>query len=51
MQNVSTYNSHLQAKLGTVIALQGGCAHLGSLMGYSVLLRFFVHNVYYAICK
>jgi len=30
MQHVSTYNSHLQAKLRTVIPLQGGCAHLGS---------------------
>jgi len=29
MQHVSTYNSHLQAKLRTVNALQGGCAHLG----------------------
>jgi len=26
MQHVSTYNSHLQAKLRTVIALQCGCA-------------------------
>jgi len=32
MQHVLTYNSHLQAKLRTVIALQGGCAHLGSKM-------------------
>jgi hypothetical protein len=30
MQHVSTYNNHLQAML---IALQGGCAHLGSNMG------------------
>jgi len=36
MQHVSTYNSHLQAKLRTVIALQGGCAHWGSHMAYSV---------------
>jgi len=36
MQHVSTYNSHLQAELRTVIALQGGCAHLGSNMAYSV---------------
>jgi len=35
MQHVSTYNRHLQAKLRTVIALQGGCAHLGSNMAYS----------------
>ena len=52
MQHVSTYNSHLQAKLRTVIALQAGCVHLGSHMAYSVLLRFFMHNVtyiYYAI--
>ena len=32
MQHVSTYNSHLRAKLRTVIALQGGCGHLGSHM-------------------
>jgi len=37
MQHVSTYSSHLQAKLRTVIALQGGCVHLGSNMAYSVL--------------
>jgi len=52
MQYVSTYNSHLQAKLRTVIALQDGYAHLGSHNAYSVLLRFFIHNVtyiYYAI--
>jgi len=36
IQHVSTYNSHLQAKLRTVNALQGGCAHLGSHMAYSV---------------
>jgi len=29
MQHVSTYNSHLQATLRTVIALQSCCAHLG----------------------
>jgi len=29
-------NSHLQAKIRTVIALQGGCVHLGSHMAYSV---------------
>jgi hypothetical protein len=28
MQHVSTYNSHLQAKLRTVIALQGGCERM-----------------------
>jgi len=44
MQHVSTYNSHLQAKLRTVIALQGGCAHLGLNMAYSVLLWFFVQQ-------
>ena len=38
MQHVSTYNSHLQATLRTVIALQDGCAHLGSQMAYSVFL-------------
>jgi len=42
MQHVSTYSSHLQAKLRTVIALQRGYAHLGSHMAYSVLLRFFL---------
>ena len=36
MRHVSTYKSHLQAKLRTVIALQGGYAHLGSHMDYSV---------------
>jgi len=36
MQHVSTYNSHLQAKLRTVNTLQVGCAHLGSHMAYSV---------------
>jgi len=36
MQHVSTYNSHLQAKLRTFIAFQGVCAHLGSHMAYSV---------------
>ena len=53
MQHVSTYKSHLQAKLRTVNALQGGCAHLGSRMAYSFLLWFFsvhkVTNIYYAI--
>jgi len=47
MQHVSTYNSHLQAKLRTVIALQGGCAYLGSHKAYSV---FFMHNVTYVYC-
>jgi len=50
MQHVSTYNSHLQAKLRTVIALQGGCAHLGSNMAYSVLLHYFIPNVTYIYC-
>jgi len=54
MQQVSTYNSHLQAKLRTVIALQDGCAHLGSHMAYSVFCCgfFYIHNmtyIYYAI--
>jgi len=53
MQHVSTYNSHLQATLRTVNALQGGCAHLGSHMAYSVFAAvFFMRNVtyiYYAI--
>jgi len=51
MQHASTHDSHLQAKLRTVIALQGGCAHLGSHMAYSDLLRFFyIHNVTYIYC-
>jgi len=50
MQHVSTYSSRLQAKLRTVIALQSGCAHLGSNMAYSILLRFFVSNVTYIYC-
>jgi len=53
MQHVSTYNNHLQAKLRTFIALQGGCAYLGSHMAYSVFTAvFFMHKVtyiYYAI--
>jgi len=52
MHHVSTYISHLQAKLRTVIALQGGCVHLGSHMAYSVFAAVFIHNVtyiYYAI--
>ena len=46
MQHVSTYNSHLQAKLRTVIALRESCAYLGSHMAYSV----FMHNVTYIYC-
>jgi len=46
MQHVSTYISHLQAKLRTVIALQGGCAHLGSHMAY----RVFMPNVTHIYC-
>ena len=45
MQHVSTYNSNLQAKLTTVIALQGRCAHLVSHMAYSVFAA-----VFYAQC-
>ena len=41
MQHVSTYISHLQAKLRTVIALQGGCMHLGSHIAYSVFAMVF----------
>ena len=41
MQHVSTYSSHLQAKLKTVISLQGGCAHLGSHIAYSVFSPVF----------
>jgi len=50
MQHVSTCNSHLQAKLRTVIALQSGCGHLGSNMAYSVFAAFFIHNVTYIYC-
>ena len=50
MQHVSTYNSHLQAKLRTVIALHGGCAYLGSHMAYSVFAAVFIHNVTYIYC-
>jgi len=45
MQQVSTYNSHLQATLRTVIALQGGCVHLGSNVAYSVFA-----GVFYTLC-
>ena len=41
MQHVSAYNSHVQAKLRSVTALQGGCAHLGSDMAYSVFAVVF----------
>jgi len=44
MQHVSTYNSHHQAKLRNVNALQGGCAHLGSHMAYSVLAVGFLRT-------
>jgi len=51
MQLVSTDNSHLQAKLRTVIALQGGYAHLGSHMAYSVFTAvYFIHNMTYIYC-
>jgi len=51
MQHVSTYYSHLQAKLRTVTALQGGCAHLGSHMAYSVFAAVYcIHNVTYIYC-
>jgi len=43
MQHVSTYNGHPQANQRTVIALQGGSAHFGFHMAYSV----FIHNVTY----
>jgi len=45
MQHVSTYISHLQAKLRTVIAPQGGCAHLGSNMAYSVFAAVFLYTM------
>ena len=44
MQHVSTYNSHLQAKLRTVNALQVCCAHLGSHMAYSVFAVVFLRT-------
>ena len=50
MKHVSTYYSHLQAKLRTVIALQCGCAHSGSHMAYSVFTAVFIHNVTYIYC-
>jgi len=51
MQHVSTYNSHLQAKLRTVIAPQGGCARLGSHMAYSVFaVAFYTQCDLYLLC-
>jgi len=44
MQRVSIYDSHLQAKLRTVNALQGGCAHLGSHMAYGVFALVFLRT-------
>jgi len=44
VQHVSTYSSHLQAKLRTVNALQGGCAHLGSHMAYSAFAVVFLRT-------
>jgi len=44
MQHVSTYNSRLQAKLRTVNALKGSCAHLGSHMAYSVFAVVFLRT-------
>ena len=44
MQHVSTYNSHLQAKLRTVNALECGCVHLGSYMAYSVFMYKINHS-------
>jgi hypothetical protein len=37
-------------RLRTVIALQGGCAHLGSHMAYSVFAVVFIHSVTYIYC-
>jgi len=45
MQHVLTYNSHLQAKLRTVITLQGGCVHLGSHMAYSVFAAVYLYTM------
>jgi len=51
MQHVSTYNSLLQAKLRNLIALQGGCGHLGSNMADSVFAAvIFIHNVTCIYC-
>jgi len=44
MQHVSTYNSHLEAKLNTVNDLQGGCAHLGSHLAYSAFAVVFLRT-------
>jgi len=44
LQHVSTYNSHLQSKLRTVNALQGGWAYLGPHMAYSVFSVGFLHT-------
>jgi len=41
MQHISTYNSHLQANLRTVIALQVGCVHLGSQYGLQCFAAIF----------
>jgi len=51
MQHVSTYSSHLQAKLRTFIALQGGYAYLGSHMAYSVFAAvFYTQCDLYLLC-
>ena len=51
MQYVSTYNSHRQGKLRTVIALQVGCAHLGPNMAYSVFAAvFYTQCDLYLLC-
>jgi len=51
MQHVSTYNSHLQAKLRNIIALQGGCEHLGSHMAYGVFAAgFYTQCDLYLVC-
>jgi len=41
MQHVSTYSSHLQARLRTVIALQGGCAHL-TILSLNMLHEYYI---------
>ena len=45
LQHVSIYNTHLQAKLRTVIALQGGYALLGSHKAYSVFVAVFLFTM------
>ena len=45
MQHVSSYSSHLQAKLRTVLALQVVVRVWDPIWLTVFLLRFFIHNV------